>query len=287
MTTDNPYLPQPAKVLSTEAVTATERLMRLRLDNGQPLGHIAGQFVEVSLLGVGEAPLTIASPPYPSPLPRGRGKGEGENSFEICVRAAGNLTRALHQLAVGDTVGIRGPLGRGFPMEQLAGKDLLFIAGGIGLIPLRPLIKQVLQERVDFGKITLLYGTKTPQERVFMADLQDWERRKDIDYRHTLDRPLEGWTGHVGVVTTFLPELEIDPSRCVVLVVGPPLMYKFVVMGLADKGMADENILLSFERRMKCGIGKCGHCQINGALVCRQGPTFSYAETKGLWEALA
>ena len=274
MNTDNPFIPQAAKVLLSEPVTPTEHFLRLQLQNGRPLGHTAGQFIEVSLFGVGEAPLTIASPP-----------GD-EDCFEICVRAAGNLTRALHRLQAGDTIGIRGPFGRGFPLEQLTGKDLLFIAGGLGLVPLRPLIKQTLQERENFGKITVLYGTKKPEERLFMKELQEWEQRRDIDYRHTLDRPLEGWRGHVGVVTTFLPELDIDPGRCAALVVGPPLMYKFVILGLSDKGMSDENIILSFERHMKCGIGKCGHCQMNGILVCRQGPTFSYAEVKDLWEAL-
>lgn len=275
MNNNNPYLPQQAKILSTEAASPTERLIRLQLTNGQALGHIPGQFVEVSLLGIGEAPLTIASPPTTN-----------DNSFEICVRAAGNLTRKLHQLKAGDTIGIRGPLGRSFPMETLLGKDLLFIAGGIGLVPLRPLIKQVIRQRKAFGKITILYGTKTPEERVFMDNLQEWEKREDVDYRHTLDRPIPGWTGHVGVVTTFIPGLDIDPTRCVALVVGPPLMYKFVILGLSNKGLTDENIIFSFERRMKCGIGKCGHCQMNGILVCRQGPTFNCSEIKGLWEAL-
>ena len=270
----NPYLPRQAKVLLSERMTQTERFLRLRLSNGRPLGHEAGQFIEVSLPGVGEAPLTIASSP------------EQEEYFEICVRAAGNVTRALHKLQAGDVVGIRGPFGRGFPLERLRGRDLLFIAGGIGLVPLRPLVQYALGHRREFGALTLLYGTRTPAERVFLQELQSWEQNADIDYRHTLDRPLEGWRGHVGVVTTFLPELPLDPAKCVALVVGPPVMYKFVVWGLADKGMSDENILLSFERRMKCGIGKCGHCQVNGVLVCRQGPTFSYAETKGLWEAI-
>ncbi len=272
---ENPYLPKPAKVLLTEQVTPTERLIRLQLDNGRSLGHDIGQFVEVSIFGAGEAPLTIASP------------SSEKKYFEICVRAAGNLTNALHKLRKGDTVGIRGPFGRGFPMERLAGKDLLYIAGGIGMIPLRPLIKHTLRNRDSFGKITILYGTKTPQERVFSQELQEWADCPDVDYKHTLDCPLDNWAGHVGVVTSFLPGLDIDASRCVALVVGPPVMYKFVILGLYDKNMADENILLSFERRMKCGLGKCGHCQMNGALVCRQGPTFSYAEVKDMWEAFA
>jgi NAD(P)H-flavin reductase len=258
----------------TQQLTAAERFFRLQFQDGSPLGHQLGQFVEVSVFGIGEAPLTITSSPH------------HQEYFELCVRRVGNVTSALHKLGEGAVVGVRGPLGRGFPWEALQGQNLLIVAGGIGLIPLRPVIQHALLERDKFKNITILYGVKHPDERLFWDDLAAWEARDDVDFRITVDRPVEGWDGHVGVVTTFFQELDIDPNNTVALIVGPPVMYKFVLLGLSHKGLPDQKIIMSFERRMKCGVGKCGHCQINGVLTCQQGPTFSYAEIKDLREAL-
>ncbi len=225
-------------------------------------------------MGVGEAPLTITSPP------------QQQDYFEICVRRAGNVTSALHKLSAGEMLGIRGPLGRGFPMKTFSGQNLLIVAGGIGLIPLRPVIEHAMSQRESFKDITILYGIKHPDERLFLDDLAAWEKRDDVDFRLTVDRPVDGWDGHVGVITTFFSELNIDPLNTIAIIVGPPIMYKFVLLGLSHKGFADQKVFMSFERRMKCGVGKCGHCQINGVLTCQQGPTFSYAEIKDLREAI-
>ncbi len=268
------YTPKPACIVKTQALTANERLFRLQFVDGSPLGHQPGQFVEVSVLGVGEAPLTITSSP------------RQPDYFELCVRRVGNVTNALHELSEGAVLGIRGPLGRGFPLAEFQRQNLLIIAGGIGIIPLRPVIEHVLSERDKFKDITILYGVKHPDERLFRDDIACWEGREDVDFRLTVDRPMEGWAGHVGVVTTFFPKLNIDPLNTVAIIVGPPIMYKFVLLGLSHKGFADQKVFMSFERRMKCGVGKCGHCQINGVLTCRQGPTFSYAEIKDLREAI-
>jgi NAD(P)H-flavin reductase len=268
------YTPKLARIVQSRPLTATERFLRLQFMDGSPLGHQVGQFVEVSVFGVGEAPLTITSPPHQ------------RDYFDLCVRRMGNVTGALHKLEDGALVGIRGPLGRGFPWEVLQGRNLLIVAGGIGLIPLRPVIEQALLERDKFKNITIIYGVKHPDERLFVEDLADWEARDDVDFHLTVDRPVEGWSGHVGVVTTLFPELDIDPTDTVALIVGPPVMYKFVLLGLSHKGLPDQQLFMSLERRMKCGVGKCGHCQINGVLTCQQGPTFSYAELKDLREAI-
>ncbi len=270
---DRLYTPKLARIIQASQLTESERLFRLRFPDGEGLGHKPGQFLELSVLGVGEAPITIASPP------------DEDGCFEVCVRKVGNVTSALHRLSEGDLVGIRGPLGRGFPLEELKDHDLLFVAGGIGIIPLRPVIKSVLARKSEFGRVILFYGMKHPDEWLFRDEFAQWEAR-GADVRVTVDRPVAGWDGHVGVVTTLLAEFQMCGEMIASLIVGPPVMYKFVLLGLSAKGLRDHKTFLSLERHMKCGLGKCGHCQINGVLVCRQGPTFSYAELKDLREAL-
>jgi NAD(P)H-flavin reductase len=206
--------------------------------------------------------------------------------FELAVRNVGSVTNALHGLAEGSTVGIRGPFGNGFPIDKLKGNDILIVAGGIGLFPLRSLINYVLDKRSDFGRLMILSGSRTPQERMFVSELEKWQERRDMELLETVDRGDEKWTGNVGVVTTLFPKVDIDPQNTFAITVGPPVMYKFVVAECKKKAIADEQILLSLERRMKCGVGKCGHCQINGVYVCQEGPVFSYAEIRKLEEAI-
>jgi len=267
-------MPRIATVDYCEQFTEKEKFFRLRFNNGNPLGHAPGQFVEVSVFGVGEAPLSVSSSPT---------RNDG---FELCVRATGNVTNALHRLQHGDRVGIRGPFGSQFPVDKMKGKDVLFIAGGLGLIPLRSLIWYVLDRRAEFGKVTILYGCKTPQEFLFQQEMQEWENRADVEFLTTVDRAAEGWQGNVGVITTLIPKIEIDPRRTVANIVGPPIMYRFVILDLLARGLDEDDIIVSLERRMKCGVGKCGHCQMNGKYVCMDGPVFSYAEIKNLDEAL-
>ena len=238
------------------------------------MGHKPGQFVELSIFGIGEAPISISS----SPTKKG--------SFELAVRNVGNVTNALHNLDIGATVGIRGPFGNGFPVDNLKGKDIVIVAGGIGLFPLRSLINYILDKRSEFGRLIILSGSRTPQERMFVNELEKWHKREDVELLETVDEGDEEWTGHVGVVTTLSSEVHIDPEKIFAVVVGPPVMYKFVVAECHKKGIPDERIIMSLERRMKCGIGKCGHCQINGVYVCQEGPVFTYAEVKKLREAI-
>ena len=268
------YLPEWATVAHAEPQGVTEMLLRLALDSGRPLGHDPGQFVEVSLFGIGEAPISVSSGPQQTP------------TFDLVVRRCGTVTEALHKLEPGRKLGIRGPFGRGFDVAALQGRDLLLVGGGIGLVPMRSLIHSVLAERKAFGNVTILYGTKTPEERLFLDELADWQERSDLDFRDTIDRPHAAWSGNVGVITTLFSGLDLDAKKTSAVIVGPPVMYRFAIMECRNAGIGDDDIIVSLERRMKCGVGKCGHCQINGRYVCQDGPVFKYSEIKFLKEAL-
>jgi sulfhydrogenase subunit gamma (sulfur reductase) len=207
-------------------------------------------------------------------------------TFELCVRQVGDVTGALHSMKPGATVGIRGPFGNGFPVEKMRGKDLLFVPAGIGLAPMRSLIHQILDERASFGRLIILYGAREPSLLLYKDELAHWETRDDVELHLTVDRSAEDWIGNVGVITTLFPKVTINPRNTIAVTVGPPVMYRFVLMEFLGKGLQDGNIFLSLERRMKCGLGKCGHCQINGVYVCQKGPVFSYAQLKELPEAI-
>jgi sulfhydrogenase subunit gamma (sulfur reductase) len=273
--TESIYVPRPARVVKVTPLTALEKLFSLELPRGQTLGHRAGQFVEVSLLGIGEAPISISSSPSRS-----------NGSFELCVRKVGDMTRALHGLAEGATIGIRGPFGTGFPLEKFKGKDILFAPGGLGLAPARSVINQVLDERGSYGRVIILYGAKNPSELLFKDELEAWGRRGDVELHVTVDRGEGEWSGNVGVITTLFPKISVNPRNTVAITIGPPVMYRFVLIELLGKGIPEGQIWMSLERRMKCGVGKCGHCQINGLYCCQHGPSFSYAQIKGVEEAI-
>ncbi len=270
----SPYLPRLAEITRIEELTASEKLFEIHLLSGEPLGHKPGQFVELSVVGVGEAPISISSAP-------------GDNgAFELAIRKVGSLTTAIHNLGIGSKVGIRGPFGSHFPVEETKGKDILFVAGGIGLVPLRSFIHLTLNHREDYGEIIILFGARNPSERLFLDELEGWKSREDIRYLDTVDRGDPDWPGNVGVITTLFPKIHIDPSRTYCIVVGPPVMYRFVILEAKAKGVPDRQIFLSLERRMKCGVGKCGHCQINHLYVCQDGPVFRFTDISGVEEAL-
>lgn len=270
------FLPRSATLLRKEKMTETDTFYEIELDTGKPLGHQPGQFVEVSIFGIGEAPISVASAP-----------DADRCSFELLVRRVGNVTTRLEGLDVGDKLGIRGPFGNGFDVAALRNRDLLFIAGGCGMAPMRSLVNYVLGHRDEFGDVSLLYGCKNPDAILFNADLNVWKARDDIVPKFTVDECPEGvcWDGHVGVITELIPLVAFEPDTTVAVIVGPPVMYRFVIRELTKRGMPDENIIVSLERRMKCGVGKCGHCQFNGVYVCLDGPVFNYADIKNLPEA--
>ncbi len=268
------YLPELATVVKADAMNVTEKYLKLSMDGGQ-FDYVPGQFVEVSLAGIGEAPITITSSPTQ------------EGGFELVVRKIGNVTNAIHTLNPGDKLGIRGPLGDGmYPVEEAKGRDVVFICGGLGLVPQRSFINYVLANRADYGEVTILQGTKCFDQRLFTAEIAEWENRDDVVMLETLDEPDEKWNGNVGVVTTLVPKVKTDWSSAVVSVCGPPVMYKFVLMALEEFDVPHENIYLNLERKMKCGVGKCGHCQINDIYCCMDGPVFRYSDLATMPEAI-
>ncbi len=269
------YTPVMAHLRKVEQMTELEKLFVLELPESKSLGNEPGQFVEVSLFGLGEAPISVSSSPSRS-----------NGTLELCVRRVGDVTNAMHNMQPGEVMGVRGPFGKPFPIAAMKGKDILFAAGGLGLAPLRSLINEVLDQRGSFGRVIILYGTKRPAEILFKDELLEWAEREDVEFHMTVDRGDENWRGHVGVITTLFPRVTINPRNTVAATCGPPIMYRFVLMELLGKGIPETQIYLSLERRMKCGVGKCGHCQINELYCCQDGPVFRYSDIKGLEEAL-
>jgi sulfhydrogenase subunit gamma (sulfur reductase) len=269
------YVPRVATLKSKEQLSDLVTLFEFAQDNGRPLAHRPGQFIEVSIFGIGEAPFSISSPP-----------SREDHQFEIAVRNTGAVTAALHKLEVGAKIGVRGPYGSFFPVQKFVGQDVLFVAGGLGYIPLRSLLHYILRHRDEFGRIIVLVGTRNPSERIFIDQLADLGRRSDVEVHETVDVPDQGWNGNVGVITTLLPKITIVPEQTFVAMVGPPVMYRFVLAECAKMGIKPEQIYVSLERRMKCGLGKCGHCQINGLSCCIDGPVFPFTSLQGLQEAL-
>ena len=268
------YLPQLATVVKADDMNVTEKYLQLSMDDG-PFDYIPGQFVEVSVAGIGEAPITITSSPTQT------------GGFELVIRRIGNVTNAVHGLVPGDKLGIRGPLGDGmYPVEEAKGKNLVFICGGIGMVPQRSFINYVLDNRSDYGEVTILQGTKCYDQRLFTPEIAQWEQRDDLDMLETLDEPDERWKGNVGVVTTLISKIKTDLKSAVVLICGPPITYKFVLMALEEYDVPHGSIFLNLERKMKCGVAKCGRCQLNDVYCCMDGPVFRYSDLATMPEAI-
>lgn len=272
---DSIYMPIQALILDARSMTRHEKLFTIELPGGITLDHNPGQFVQVSLMGIGEAPISISSSPSRS-----------NGSFELCVRKVGDLTNAIHRLEPGDKIGIRGPFGHGMNPERFRGKDILFAPGGLGLAPLRSSINQVLDNRSNYGRVIILYGARNPDELLFKDELAEWDERHDVELHLTVDRADQDWVGNVGVITTLFQKIQVYAPNTVAITCGPPVMYRYVLMEMLGLGIREGNIWLSLERRMKCGVGKCGHCQINHIYTCQDGPCFSYSQIKHLEEAL-
>jgi NAD(P)H-flavin reductase len=232
-----------------------------------------GQFAQVSLFGTGEFPASL--PPSPT---------EDETFFTI--RQVGSCTAALHRLRPGARFGVRGPYGNGFPMDAYRGRNLVFVAGGIGLIPLRSCILYALGHRADYGRIQIFYGAKNPADLLYRPDLKLWGEGAGVECHLTVDRGDAAWAGHVGVVGSLFkqPGVDVPVDNTIAFVCGPPVMFRFVIRDLSAMGFAEQNIVSTLERYMKCGVGKCGHCCIGVAYVCADGPVFTYQQIKRLGE---
>ncbi|NDY56544.1 oxidoreductase [Desulfovibrio sulfodismutans] len=273
--TFSPYVPRPATLVSKSPLSELVTLYEFVLDNGKNLAHKPGQFIMVSIFGVGEAPFSISSAPI-----------KESNVFEIAVRKIGTVTKALSELPVGAKAGIRGPFGTSFPVHEFVGKDTLLVAGGLGYIPIRSLLHYQLRHRQEFGRISVLIGTRSPRDRIFIDQIEALAKGGDVEVLETVDMPDANWKGNVGVITTLLPKAGVEPQNTHVAMIGPPVMYKFVLRQCREMGIPSERIWVSLERRMKCGLGKCGHCQINSLNACMDGPVFRYTDIESLEEAI-
>ena len=271
----NPYLPLLATVQDVKTETYDTTTFTLLLDDEEErrkFSHRPGQFMEVSVFGTGEAPFCISS------------SSHGRDTLDITVRKIGRVTSALHALGEGDKVGIRGPLGNWFPFEEVEGKHMLFVVGGLGLAPLRPQIQDAYRERDRFASINVLYGARTPQDLVYGDELEEWQQADGMECLLTVDAATDGWTGNVGVVGTLLEKVALDVPETIAFVCGPPIMIRFVVRDLVGLGFGEDAIVTSLERHMRCGIGKCNHCMIGDKYVCLDGPVFTYRQMKAMME---
>ena len=267
------YVPMLGSIQEARRLTSLEKFFRIGLPDGRALDHRPGQFVQVSVIGAGEAPISISSSPTRGP------------HLELTIRKMGKVTTALHGLKEGDAVGIRGPFGSSFDIGRFKGKNVLLIAGGLGLAPLRSLIQYVIDTRDLYREVTVAYGTKCPEEILFPEEIESWKRRGGLTVRETVDVGSPSWTGPVGLITTLIPPLDIRPDT-IVAITGPPVMYKFVIGELDRKKVPHGNIAVSLERYMKCGVGKCGHCTIEHLYCCLDGPVFWLDEIEHLKGAL-
>jgi sulfhydrogenase subunit gamma (sulfur reductase) len=228
----------------------------------------SGQFGQYSVFGLGEATFCISSSPT------------RPDHLEFAVQRVGRVTNAMHRLSVGAEIGFRGPYGNSFPLDSLKGKNLVFVGGGIGLAPLRSLIWNVIDNRDKYKKIDIIYGARTPADLCFRYDLEAWDKDKTINMVTTIDREAEGWTGKVGLVPNVLTEVAPSAKDAVAIVCGPPIMIRFTFPALEKLGFTPAQMITTLEKRMKCGIGKCGRCNIGDVYVCRDGPVFSYEQIK-------
>jgi len=230
-----------------------------------------GQFNMLYVYGVGEVPISIC------------GDSGDDSKIVHTVRAYGAVTSRMMTLKKGDWLGVRGPFGNCWPIEKLAGRDILLAAGGIGVAPLRPVIYYILSNREKYGKVTLLYGERTPSDLIYRSQIEKWRGRLDLEIYVTVDSAREGWRGDVGVVTTLISKTRLDPANTFAMICGPEIMMYYTIQELMEQGLADDQIYISMERNMKCGTGFCGHCQLGSKFVCKDGPVFLFKEVKQLF----
>jgi len=231
---------------------------------GISLPFLPGQFNMIYLFGVGEVPISMSGDP------------ESSGAMTHTVRAVGTVTRVMSRLKRGDEIGIRGPFGASWPVEEAAGKDVVIVAGGIGLAPLRPVIYHILARREKYGRVALLYGARTPHDILYQDELEKWRGRFDLQVEVTVDNVSAGqsWKGNVGVVTSLIAGARFDPAQTIAMICGPELMMRFTMAELKKRGIGDDSIFISMERNMKCAVGFCGHCQFGPTFICKDGPVF-------------
>jgi sulfhydrogenase subunit gamma (sulfur reductase) len=263
MKTRNIYTPFQTRIESIQQETADVKLLRVSMPKGTT--YVPGQFYMVSVWGAGEVPISITSHPHESEL------------LELCIRKAGFVTSAIDGLQKGEVLWLRGPYGNGFPLEIAQGAKILLVAGGIGMAPLRPLIYEFTDDGKGYGDVTLIYGSRTPEEIIFREEIETYQRH-GVHVRLCVDRGNRDWAGHVGLVTDLLGEVQSDLNSAVAYLCGPEIMIKNVTRDLNLMGMPQDRILTTLEAHMKCGVGKCGHCYGGAKYICTDGPVFTYQE---------
>lgn len=261
--------PVSHRVVGRRVETADVVTLQLEATDGSRLRYAAGQFNMLYAYAVGEVAISISANPL------------GGGPIAHTVRNVGSVSRALCGLQIGDTLGVRGPFGSDWGLDSAAGGDLVIVAGGIGLAPLRSAITQVIAERDRFGTVEIVIGTRTPEELAFKAEVESWRARSDLSVHVTVDRATPGWRGTVGVVTTVLPRVHCDPAA-IALVCGPEVMMRFTALALMERGMPASRIRVSMERNMQCAIAQCGHCQLGSVFVCADGPVFTWERLEPL-----
>ncbi len=269
ITPGNPYRRMEATVLEVITETHNIKTIRVTLDDPEARANFhyePGQVGQLSVFGAGESTFVINSPP------------SMKDYLQFSVMMAGEVTTVIHNLTKGDKVGVRAPLGRPFPYALWKGRNIYFIGGGIGMAPIRTIMLHCLEHKEDYGRISLLYGGRSPQDLAYSYELDDWINRPDLDCTLTIDREAEGWQHKVGMIPNVLRELAPSPDNTIAVLCGPPIMIKFTLMALDELGFPHENVYTTLEKRMKCGIGICGRCGIGGKYVCLDGPVFSQQE---------
>ena len=268
--------PDIATITEMRDLAANIKLVKVELNDLQKRKdfiYSPGQFVELSVFGVGESPFGLASSTHRS------------DTLEFAVNRVGTVTEALFRLDIGDQVGIRGPLGNGFPMEQYKGKDILVLGGGIGGAPLRPIIQTVFDNRKDYGKVTILWAARSPDLLVFTEEYDDWSAQPDVEMHITVDKAPEGWKHDEGLITTLIEKINPSSINTVTVTCGPPIMIKFTMATLDKLGFKPEQNWVTLEAKMKCGVGKCGRCNMGGKYICIDGPVFCFEEVRGFLES--
>lgn len=269
----NPYRPVAAKVLGVKEETPTIKTIHFKPE--EPISFKSGQFVEITVPGVGEAPFTPSS------------RSSIKDTMEVSVMRVGKVTERLHELKEGDIIGVRGPFGSDYPIDSFKNKEVLVVGGGCGFAPLRSLMYEFFDRSGEFKKLYFRGGCKTSRDMLYLTETSEWAKRKDLDMKLTVDVGDSEWKGNVGVVTTILKGIKINFPEGIAVVCGPPIMMKFTTIELLQMGFKEENIYLSMEKNMSCGIGKCGHCRIGPYYACKDGPVFTYDKIKkfhGIWD---
>ena len=267
-------LPHPYRVASRRVDTDDTVTLELTHDAGPLPAFAPGQFAMLTAYGVGEVPISLSG------LPDSR-DGRARRLTHT-LRAVGAVTRALHAVAPGAVIGVRGPFGTSWDVGSAAGLDVVIVAGGIGLAPVRPVLQAVLAERSRYGNVVLLVGARTPADLLYSDELLRWGSAADVQVDVTVDRPSDDWTGHVGVVPALIPGARFDPASAVAFVCGPEVMMRFTARALLDRGLPASRLRVSLERNMRCGVGWCGHCQLGPLLLCRDGPVVDFAQAEPL-----